>query len=365
MLRRIIALLRKEFLSILNNRQSRLLVIVPPLIQLLMFGYAVTMEVKNIEIGIVDKCRTVESRELIAGFASSRWFSKVVPLENTASLRQAVDNQDIDCALIINEDFSRKLKQNTATAVYLILDGRQINSASIINVYVNNIISNYAQSYNNLAPPIEIVIRNWFNPNLDYQQTILAAVFTMLSTLPCLLLTSMSIAREKELGTFEQLTVSPLTSTEILIGKILPPFIIAFAVSILLTGLMRLIFAMPFVGSLWLLIISIAISLVAVSGIGIFISSICKTQQQALLGVFAYQMPAILLSGFISPVEDMPWLMQQLNYFNPMRYYVVISKGLFLKDMSCAAVFSNLWPLACIALITMSVAVRCFKSRLQ
>ncbi len=365
MIQRIIALLKKEFIFIWNNKQSRIMIIVPPLIQLVMFGYAVTMEVRNIELGVWDKCNTVESRELIANFQHSRWYSKLLYYDKAAPLKTDMDNAVIDCAIIINQDFAQKLKTGQGTSVYMLLDGRQINSSAIINGYAKEIVNTYVQQVTGSSLPIELAVRHWFNANLNYTWTILAAVFTMLSTLSCLLLTSMSIAREKELGTFEQLIVSPLTAVEILIGKTIPPFAIGLVMSVILIGLMSLIFAMPFRGSLLLMLLVVAVALLAVSGVGLFISSLCRTQQQALLGVFAYQMPAILMSGFISPVEDMPQWLQTINCLNLMRPYVVLCKGLFFKDMSAGAVLTNLVPMLLIAGCTLTIATLSFKRKLE
>jgi ABC-2 type transport system permease protein len=364
-LTRLLALIKKEFLSVLKSKQSRMLIIVPPLLQMLMAGYALNMEVTHIHLGVWDKAQTLESRELLAGFASSRWYDKITYYDNMPAVQQAIVDTDVNCAIIINEDFSRNLAQGKQAALQLILDGRQVNSSAIINGYVSQIVTSYGLSHGGTELPIQVAERYWFNPNLNYHWTILAAIFTMLSTLPCMLLTSMSVARERELGTFEQLLVSPLQPVEILIGKTIPPFILGLIVSLVMVFLMHLIFAMPFTGSLPLLVLSIAIALLSTAGVGLFISSLCRTQQQALLGVFTFQMPATLLSGFISPVTDMPEIFQQLDKLNMMQYYVFISKGLFLKDMSTATVLSNLWPMAVLAIVTLAAATFCFRRRLE
>lgn len=365
MLARIIALLKKEFIMTFNNTQSKVVILLSPIIMLFMFGYAVTMEVKNIQMGVWDKSQTVESRELIASFKNSRWYRDIFYYEDMPTLKEAMADQDIDCALIINEDFSRKLRNGSQADVHLILDGRQVNTSAIISGYSALIVNGYMEQLKGTSLPVNIAVRNWFNPNLDYQWTILATVFTVLSTLSCLLLTSMSISREKEMGTFEQLTVSPLQPIEILIGKTLPPFFISVVMSIFMLIIMSGVFGLPFRGSLGLLGLSVGVALLALSGIGLFISSLCRTQQQSLLGVFAYEMPAILLSGFISPVEDMPYIFQVIDYFNPMKYYVVIAKGLFLKQMSAATVYANVWPMAVIAVITLTMAAMLFRRKLE
>jgi len=365
MLTRVLALLKKELLSVLKSRQSRLLIIVPPLMQMLMAGYALTMEVTHIRLGVMDKAHTLESRELLAGFANSRWYDKLIYYDSIPAIQQAVMDTDVNCALIINEDFSRNLQQGKQANLQLILDGRQVNSSAIINGYTAQIISAYELQQGSGSVPVSVAERYWFNSNLNYHWSILAAMFSMLSILPCLLLTSMSIARERELGTFEQLTVSPLQPIEILLGKTIPPLALNLLVSLVMVVLMRLIFDLPFAGSIVLLLLSIFVALLATAGTGLFISSLCQTQQQALLGVFSYQMPAVLLSGFVAPVEDMPVIFQELDKLNLMKYYVVISKGLFLKDMSAGAVFSNLWPMTLLAIVTLAAAAICFQRKLD
>ncbi|MCH3914504.1 MAG: ABC transporter permease [Acidaminococcaceae bacterium] len=365
MLARILALLKKEFITTFNNTQSKVVILLPPIIMLFMFGYAVTMEVKNIQMGVWDKSQTVESRDLISCFQNSRWYRDIFYYEDMPTLEEAMADQDIDCALIINENFSRNIRQGSPADVHLILDGRQVNTSAIISGYSALIVNGYIEQLTGSSLPIDIAVRNWFNPNLDYKWTILATVFTVLSTLSCLLLTSMSVSREKEMGTFEQLTVSPLQPFEILIGKTLPPFFISVTMSIFMLILMSVVFGLPFRGSLGLLMVAVGVALLALSGIGLFISSLCRTQQQSLLGVFAYEMPAILLSGFISPVEDMPYIFQAIDVVNPMKYYVIIAKGLFLKQMSAATVYANVWPMAAIAVITLTLAAVMFRRKME
>ena len=186
----------------------------------------------------------------------------------------------------------------------------------------------------------------------------------MLSLVTTLILTSLSIARERELGTFDQLIVSPLSSFEILLGKSIPPLIIAMTLTMIMVGIVIVFFHVPFVGSIFLFFISILISLLAIVGVGLYISSVCNTQQQAILSVMTFMMPAVLLSGFISPIEDMPVALQYLTYLNPVRFFMVLSRGIFLKGMGVADVLANIIPLLIIALITLTLAGRTFKRKL-
>jgi len=192
--------------------------------------------------------------------------------------------------------------------------------------------------------------------------TILVAMLALVITL---LLTALSIAREREMGTFDQLIVSPLSSFEILLGKTIPPLVIAMALTCIMTILVIVLFKVPFVGSVLLFLISVFVSLLSIVGVGLFISSICKTQQQAILGVITFQMPAILLSGFISTIEDMPVFLQYLTLLNPVRFFMVLSRGIFLKGMGIEDVALNLLPLIIIAIITLSLAGWTFKRKLD
>ncbi len=362
----LIALIKKEFLTIWRDPKSRLIVFIPPILQLLIFAHAMTMEVKNIDMVVLDKAKTVESRELISGFEHSKWFRKIIYANNESELKNKIDYGHVQMGLEINSDFSKNIKLKKPTSVQIIVDGRQTNSAAIGSSYANQIISIYeAQNINNGGANINLVNRSWFNPNLLYLWFTLSFLVSMLSVIVTLLLTSLSIARERELGTFDQLTVSPLSVNEILIGKTIPPMIIAIALTSSMLLVARIFFKLPFLGNPILFFISIFIALLAITGVGLFISSICKTQQQAILGVFTFQTPAIMLSGFISPIKDMPIFLQYLTYLNPLRFYVTVTRGLILKGMTGLEILYNMIPLVIIAIITLSLAGWVFKRKLD
>lgn len=366
MFSRLLPLIKKEFLSIWKDPKSRMLILVPPILQLLIFANAITMEVKNIDMAVLDRNNTQESRELLSRFENSKWFRKIVYVKNEKEIKKKIDTQQVQIALEISNDFAASIKAQKPVSMQIIVDGRQTNSASIAGAYASQIINSYSRE---VSPPggsvINAVIRNWFNPNLEYQWYVLVTLVTLLALVVTLLLTSLSIARERELGTFDQLIVSPLNSFEILAGKTIPPLIIAIILTCFMTGMAIVLFDVPFVGSFWLFLLSTVVALLSIVGVGLFISSLCKTQQQAILGAFTFQMPAILLSGFISPVEDMPAFFQYLTYLDPIRFYILIAKGLFLKGMSVQDVFANLIPLLFIAALTLFVASRTFKRQLD
>ena len=367
-LRRVFALIKKEFITIWDDPKSRAIIVMLPLVQLLIFANAATMEVKNIDVAVIDTDNSVESRELVSRFENSPRFRYIYYVDSEKDFKDKLDNQKVQLGLYINNDFSVKLKrQNPASPAEILVaaDGRQTNSSSIASAYASQIIS----AYNNEIIPntgagINTVVRNWFNPNLEYKWYVLTVIVAMLSVVVTLILTALSIAREREMGTFDQLIVSPLSSLEILLGKTIPPLIIAMILTCIMIFIVIEIFRVPFQGSISLLLISIFISLLSIVGVGLFISAICKTQQQAILSVMTFMMPAVLLSGFISPVEDMPYVLQYLTYINPVRFFMVLSRGIFLKGMEPRDVIINLIPLIFIAVITLTLASRTFKRKL-
>ena len=352
---RLLTLIIKEFKAIWKDPRSRMIVTIMPIIQLIVFANAVTMEVKNIDMLVLDNSRSYYSRELISHFANSPWFNSVAVVDTPEQLKQSIDIQKASLALEIPPDFAVSIKNKTGASVQLITDGRQTNSASIIGSYATQIIQSYAKELSGSEPRLEIVTRNWFNVNLDYKYYSLVSLMAMLSMVIVLLLTSLSIAREKEVGTFDQLIVSPLSSTEILIGKAVPAQLLAWLLTMVMLAISVHFFDFPLVGSLAVFLAADFVALLALVGVGLFISSLCRTQQQAILGVFTFQMPAVLLSGFISPIDNMPVILQYLTYLNPLRFFLVIAKGVLLKNMDMYHVLINLIPLALIAVLTLSM----------
>lgn len=369
MFRRIMALIKKEFWAIWNDPKTRAMVILPPIVQLVIFAQAATMEVRNIDMAVLDRSNTLQSRNLIQEFKHSRWFRNVTLVENENQIAQMIRAEKIQLGLTINTDFSTKLMKNQPTNVQVIVDGRQTNVAGITNGYAATIISQYENQYFpksfKSVPRINPEIRNWFNPNLFYKWYTVVSLIAILATSISLILTALSIARERELGTFDQLIVSPLTSFEILVGKTVPALIFSIILVTIMCIVIIVFFKVPFKGSVLLFYLSLVIYSLSVVGIGLFISSICRTQQQAILGSFTFQMPAILLSGYISPVEDMPMFFQTISWLDPVRFFLVIIKGIYLKNMAASYVFENLIPLIFIAILTLTAASWMFKRNLD
>ena len=366
---RLLALIKKEFLSIFKDPKNRALIIFPPIIQLFIFAQALTLEVKNIDMVILNYDNGYYSRELVSRFYNSNYFRSVKFARNPDELKHDIDLKESQLGLIIQNDFSRNINSNSKAEILVIADGRQTNSASLVSAYANTIINEFNREFemktNKKSPKINIVTRNWYNPNIEYKWFLTVSMIVMLAMILSLLLSALSVARERELLTFNQLLVSPLSEDEILIGKLVPPITVAFCLSIVITLIIAVLFKIHFRGSILLYLIATLVSLFSIIGVGLFISSLSYTQQQAILGVFAFQMPAVLLSGFVSPVEDMPLFFQYLSLLNPLRYYMLIIKGIYLKNMDVFTVFENLVPLILIGVLTLYVARMSFKTQLN
>ena len=365
-IRRTLALMYKELLTLWKDPKSRGMIIGMPIIQLLLFANSITMEVKNIDMVILDQSRSPESRELLAGFSGSTRFRNMYFVDRIENLRDKLETQQVQLGMIIPNDFAIKVQQKASTDIQLLADGRQTNSASMASNYAMQIIGSYS---NRVAPVqttgINVNSRNWFNQNLDYKLFILQMLVPMLALGCTLMLTGMSICREKENGTFEQLIISPLLPIEILIGKLMPPLLAAMTLTMLMTGVVVYFFKVPMMGSIWQLLIMMFTALLAISGVGLSISSLTKTQQQAILGVMTFQVPAFMLSGFISPVQDMPEIAQLLTRINPVWYFLDGTQMVFFRGMSYAMLLKFVLPLLAISFVTLSIATWTFTRKLE
>ena len=368
-LSRIKALIIKEFLAVWRDKSSRVVLIVPPLIQLIIFSFAATLEVKDVPIAILNRDSGKASIELIQRFDGSRYFPKIYHLQNPEQVREYINSQKVPLVVQINDDFSQKVYAHQPAQIQLLLDGRKSNTTQILAGYVNGVVSQYAADM--AAPaalqtfPSTVAARNWFNVNLDYTLYTVPGIIGILTTVMGLIITALSVAREREFGTFDQLLVSPLEPVEILIGKAVPAFIIGIFEASLIFTLGVLLFKVPFVGSIPLLYLSMSVYLLSIIGVGLFISSISKTQQQAILGTFIFMVPAIMLSGYATPIENMPDWLQNFTVINPLKYFLIIIKGVLLKDMPFDVVIGNIVPMIIIAAFTLSFSAFMFKQRLE
>ena len=369
MLERILTLIYKEILAIWRDKKSRAVLIFPPLFQLLIFSFAGTLDVNNVSIGILNRDQGAESFELLQRFHGSPTFNKIIYLQSVKDIARVIDNQQVVMVIHIDAQFSRNLRAEKPADIQIILDGRKSNTAQIILGYALRIVDRFNQDFaarvNFVQQRTELFHRNWFNPNLIYYWFNVPNLSGILTMLIGFTVTALSVARERELGTFDQLLVSPLQPLEILIGKTIPALIIALIEGTIIISAAIFIFRIPFTGSFLLLYGSLFVLICSIIGAGLFISTISKTQQQAILGSFVFMTPAVLLSGYATPIENMPLWLQQVTIFNPLRYYLVIVKGLFLKDMPGYIVFENVWPMAAIACCTLIGAAWFFRRRLE
>ncbi|MEI8365942.1 MAG: ABC transporter permease [Parachlamydiaceae bacterium] len=366
---RIVTLIWKEFLAVLRDPKSRISIFMPPIIQLIIFTFAATLDVKNVPIGILNQDSGQQSIELIQRFHGSPMFQQIVFLKGVEEIAPFIDNQRGLMVVSFTESFSRLLNAGKPADIQLILDGRRSNSAQIVSGYVSTIVQQFNTEFAAKArlphQNAQLFPRNWFNPNLLYHWYNIPSLVATLSMLTCLIVTTQSVARERELGTFDQLLVSPLVPIEILIGKIVPGIIIGMIEGSLMMTAGVFILGVPFTGSIFVFYIALFIFVTAISGVGLFISSLSATQQQGMLGTFVFMMPSILLSGFATPIENMPTWLQPVTYTIPLTYMLVISKGIFLKAMPASIVFENIWPMVIIGFFTIVGAGWFFRRRLS
>lgn len=365
---RITSLIWKELLTVLRDQKSRVSIFMPPLIQLFIFTFAATLDVINAPIGILNQDSGEQSIELIQRLHGSPMFQQIVFLKGVQEIAPFIDNQKGLMVVSFNEPFSRLLNAGKQADLQLILDGRKSNSAQIVSGYVSTIVEQYNTDFAAKAgfpqQNTKLFPRYWFNPNLLYYWYNIPSLVATLSMITCLIVTTQSVARERELGTFDQLLVSPLIPVEILIGKIVPGIIVGMIEGSLMMTVGVLILGVPFTGSLPLFYVALLIFVTAISGVGLFISSLSATQQQAMLGTFVFIMPSVLLSGFATPIENMPTWLQPVPYLLPLTYMLVISKGIFLKAMPASIVFENMWPMVIIGFFTIVGAGWLFRRRL-
>lgn len=368
-MRAIKALIIKEFIATLSDKKSRFVLIVSPIIQLFILSNAATLDVTKATIGILNKDMGKPAYELVQRFVGSPVFYKIHHLKSEKELIEKVDTQKIMMAIHIDETFSKNLLGGKEAQFQLVLDGRKSNTAQILQGYALRILEQYNLDFlKNIgveSTPYELIERNWYNPNLIYTWFTVPGLIGILSMIISLILTSMSVAREREIGTFDQLLVSPLTPFKILIGKTIPAIILGMleATVILMAGLF--IFQIPFTGSFIAFYLAMFFFVCSIVGIGLFLSSICKTQQQSLLVSFVFISPAIILSGYATPIETIPIWLQKFTLLNPLRYYLVIIRGSFLKQFPIEEILKNTYPIILIAIFNLLFSYWFFKKRLD
>ncbi len=364
---RLLAMIVKELWAMLRDPRGRIILVIPPIVQLVLFSAAATLEVKNVTVGVYDRDGGAASAEFVNQLAGSPNIRHLIRIDSPEALRATLDSQRVIAIVVFDEGFSRDIAAHRPATVQAILDGRRSNAAQIVSGYLSQIAASTGAA---LHPNVRAgaggsLVTHWFNPNLDYLWFIMPALLVQIGAISALSVTAQSVARERELGSFDQLMVSPLRTWEILVGKMTPPFLVGLFNATVYMIVIPLFYGLHMQGSILLFYAALPLFLLAVIGIGMAISAVTQTQQQAFLGMFLVTVPTILLSGFTSPVENMPGWLQVIAEADPLKHFLVIAEGLFLKGMTAADVLANAWPIAVIAVVTMGVAVWQFRARVE
>jgi ABC-2 type transport system permease protein len=351
MFKRVRFLFVKELIQVLRDKRLRTVLIVPPLFQLIVFGYAANLDVKHIRTAVRDLDQSVDSRDLMARLKSSKYFDMVAFPQTPKEIEDLIRKGDITISIEIPSGFSRKVKKGDTAALQIILDGTESNTGMIALGYIGQIISDYSNTvlikrlnrsgmigFEEAGVAIEA--RTWFNANLESRYFYVPGVIASIAFLLPIILTAQAIVREREIGTLEQIMVTPIRSWELMVGKTIPFALIGLLDAIMIAIIGVFWFGVPLRGNPLVLLLGNLLFLMSSVGIGLFISTISSTQQQAQISTFFFMMPAFILSGFAFPVENMPEWLQYITYINPLRYFIIVIRGVFLKGIG----LDILWP---------------------
>lgn len=371
---RVKVIVLKELLQAIRDPRMRFLIIFPPLLQLVAFGYAANLDLKNIPTALYDESRTSVSRDLIFRFSSSGYFSITEHVESPRELTRLMDQRKVKAAIHFKPDLAGRIKSGRTGQVQIVVAGTDSNTASLVQAYSSQIIEGYnrdrLKERMEMNPALAIVlpsgargivkprIRIWYNPSLSSRIFYVPGIIAMIIMLVTLTLTSMAIVREKEIGTMEQIMVTPIRPVEFILGKTVPFAIIGFFQVALVTTVGVFWFGVPLRGSLWCLMLGLFIYLLSCLSLGLLVSTAARNQQQSLLITFLILFPAVLLSGFIFPIANMPFIVQLVTYVNPLRYFLVIIRGIFLKGVGLEILWPQFAALLAIGLMVMVLAVR-------
>jgi ABC-2 type transport system permease protein len=378
-------MIRKEFIQALRDPRMRGMLIFPPLIQLLVFGYAVNLDVDSARIAWMDQDRSPQSRDLYADFAGSGHFVIAAAPANEKEMQETLDRGQVDGVVRVLPGFGRDVARGRYTNVQVLLDGTNSNTASIVSGFAAQTVARYSQTVTNdqqrirlvagttanggpLSMPIPRLIeqtRVWFNPELKSRNYFIPGVVVNIVTLVTLSLTAMAIVREKEIGTMEQLMVTPIRPLELILGKTLPFVLVGYWDLVLVVSASLLIFHVPFNGSFALLLFAALVFLFSTLGAGLFLSTVSRTQQQAMMATTLIFQPFFLLSGFTFPIRNMPQVVQWLTVVNPVRYFMEIVRGVFLQGVGISILWPQLATLAVFGVLILSLAVRRFNKQLE
>jgi ABC-2 type transport system permease protein len=372
---RIYRMLVKEFIQVLRDPRMKALIFVMPVVQLIMFGYAVTTDVDHIKTAVCDLDKSPQSRALVERFTASGYFTVVDSTNNPQRLGELLDRGKATIGIQINRGFADDLRSGRQAAIQTIVDGTDSNTGTVAMDYAQRITQEFSRARSApielttlaqppQANPIELRSRAWFNPDLKSRYYNVPGVIAVVVLLISLLLTAMAIVREREIGTMEQLMVTPIQPFELILGKTLPFVLISFIDVLVVTFIGINWFNVPIQGSLLLLLFGAGLYLMSTIGIGLFISTISQTQQQALMSSFFFYLPAVLLSGFMFPISNMPEPAQWLTYLNPLRYFLVIIRDIFLKGSGWEILWPQFAALAVLGTTLLLISSLRFKKRM-
>jgi ABC-2 type transport system permease protein len=380
---RIREIVRKEFFQALRHPRMRIALIGPPLVQLVIFGYAVSLDVDHIGMGWMDEDRTPASLELLAAYRGSGRFELHRVAETESEVQQLLDRGDVQVVIRVPRGLSRDIQRNRPAAVQILIDGTNSNTAELISGYAAEVANNYSAqlagnqqtrdimarvgmgSMNLHAPKLETRTRVWFNADLRSRNYYVPGVVVNIVMIVTVMLTSMAIVREKEIGTMEQLMVTPIRPIELMIGKTLPFAGVGLLDMVLTTSVALLLFGIPFRGSPLLLALAAIPFLLTCLGTGLLVSTISRTQQQALMSSFFFAIPAFMLSGFVFPIRNMPIAVQYMTYLNPLRYFMEIVRSIFLKGTGLSVLWPQLLALVAYGVSMILLSAARFRKRLE
>jgi drug efflux transport system permease protein len=351
-IRRLHQMLIKELIQLFRDPKSRFALFAPVLIQMIVFGYAATFEIRHIPTAVLDYDNSYESRDLLARFQASRYFAVRYRVHNQAAVRRLIDASDVAIAIKINAGFSELLRKNDSAPIQVILDGTNSNTALIALGYVTDVASQFADEYErdrmervspamiDRVPSVRLESRPWYNPDLNSHWFFIPGLIGNIILITVVQLTAFAIVRERELGTLEQIMVTPISRFEFVLGKTLPFFLVGIADTLVVALIGSYWFGVPMRGNFLVLMLGAALFLLSSLGIGLLISNSARTQQQSMVSGFFFLMPAIILSGFGTPISTMPRFLQYFTLINPLRYFLEVVRGVYLKGVG----LDFLWP---------------------
>jgi len=352
MLARLKQMLIKEFIQVLRDKRTRLILIVPPIVQMLIFGYAATFEIVHVPTVVFDQDHSQESRELISLFTSSPYFTVQRQITDARDLRASIDDGKAIVGIEIDAGFAQKLRKGDTAPIQVIVDATNSNTALIASAYIGQIAAGFAREYQQdrigrispriveQIPSVRLEQRPWYNPDLKSRWFFVPGVIGSLTLVLVITLTAFAVVREREIGTLEQIMVTPIRPVEFILGKTLPFFLIGLFDVSLIAGVGTWWFEVPFRGQVSVLFLGTVLFLICMLGVGLLISTVSSTQQQAMVTAFFFIMPAIIFSGFGFPISTMPQWLQYATYLSPLRYFLVVLRGTYLKGVG----MEILWP---------------------